>query len=105
MTKFDTPAYQAEKDFKDQPDLKNQIENAWSNYVQYCTVNSQMGNPWSSSYDHPRSWYYNPLLTPAVPVKNNTVPCTMGCISKQDQSLFYRIIYSKISKRYPGQTA
>lgn len=95
MTKFDTPAYQAEKDFKDQPDLKNQIENAWSNYVKYCTVNSQMGNPWSSSYDHPRSWYYNPLETPAIPVKDNTVPIQWGAFPNRINHYFSGLFAQK----------
>jgi hypothetical protein len=69
MKKFNTPAYQAEKDFKQEPHLGAQLENAWSNYVQYCTINSIMGNPWSSTYDHPRSWYYNPLVDPVIPTE------------------------------------
>ncbi|MCO6173642.1 hypothetical protein NHF50_01145 [Flavobacterium sp. NRK F10] len=75
MTKFDTPAYQGEKDFQNQPDkLKEQFLASWSNYVNYCTINSQMGNPWTSLYDHPRSWYYDPLVTPVIPASSNTVP-------------------------------
>ncbi|WP_080777916.1 hypothetical protein [Chryseobacterium phocaeense] len=98
MTKFDTPAYQAEKDFKNDPDLKSQIENAWSNYVQYCTINSQMGNPWSSSYDHPRSWYYNPLVTPAEPVKNNTVPIQWGAFPNRINHYFTSLFVEKFGK-------
>lgn len=98
MNKFNTPAYQAEKDFKDQPDLKNKIENAWSNYVKYCTVNSQMGNPWSSSYDYPRSWYYNPLVTPAIPAKNNTVPIQWGAFPNRINHYFSDIFAQKFGK-------
>ncbi|MGN7867202.1 hypothetical protein [Chryseobacterium sp.] len=74
MKKFNTPAYQAEKDFKQHPHLEEQLENAWSNYVKYCTINSIMGNPWSSTYDHPRSWYYDPLVDNVIPTEQNTVP-------------------------------
>ncbi|WP_048504609.1 hypothetical protein [Chryseobacterium angstadtii] len=98
MKKFDTPAYQAEKDFKDQSDLKNQIENAWSNYVQYCTINSQMGNPWSSSYDHPRSWYYNPLVTPATPTKDNTVPIQWGAFPNRINHYFTNLFVQHFQK-------
>lgn len=99
MKQFDTPAYQADKDFKDQPDLRNQIENAWSNYVKYCTINSQMGNPWSSSYDHPRSWYYNPLVTPVTPNKNNTVPIQWGAFPNRINHYFT----SLFTKVFPNE--
>lgn len=89
MKKFDTPAYQAEEDFKNDPQLKAQFENAWSNYVKYCTLNSQMGNPWSSTYDHPRSWYYNPLVTSVVPSSNNTVPIQWGAFPNRINHYFY----------------
>lgn len=98
MKKFDTPAYQAEKDFKDQPDLKIQIENAWSDYVKYCTINSQMGNPWSSSYDHPRSWYYNPLVTPVTPIKNNTIPIQWGAFPNRINHYFTDLFTQKFGK-------
>lgn len=75
MATFNTPAYQGEKDFNGQPNqLKEQFLNSWSNYVSYCTVNSQMGNPWTVKYDHPRSWYFNPQVQPVTPTVNNTVP-------------------------------
>ena len=76
MTRFDTPAFQGDLDFKNQPTtLKDQFLTAWSNYVTYCTQNSQMGNPWSSPYDHPRAWYYNPINNPLYsPSADNTVP-------------------------------
>lgn len=74
-TPFNTPAYQGERDFQNQPaKLSLQFLTAWSNYVQYCTINSQMGNPWTSQYDHPRSWYFNPTTTPVTPSSANTVP-------------------------------
>ena len=39
MNRFDTPAFQGEKDFEHQPtDLKNKFLSAWSDYVNYCTV-------------------------------------------------------------------
>lgn len=73
---FDTPAYQGQKDFNGQPaGQMDQFLLAWSNYVKYCTLNSQMGNPWSSTYDHPRSWYYNPQDEPSsTPTQTNTQP-------------------------------
>ncbi|MFP3599300.1 hypothetical protein [Chryseobacterium sp. SIMBA_029] len=98
MEKFDTPAYQAEQDFKNQPDLKNQFENAWSNYVKYCTINSQMGNPWSSTYDNPRSWYYNPLVTPSAPSPNNTTPIQWGAFPNRINHYFTDLFTQKFGK-------
>lgn len=76
LNKFDTPAFQGEKDFKNQPvELENKFLLAWSNYVTYCTQNSQIGNPWTSLYDNPRSWYFNPINEPLYsPSADNTVP-------------------------------
>lgn len=75
MNQFNTPAYQGEKDFANQPShLKEKFLEAWSDYVDYCTVNSQMGNPWTSTYDHPRAWYFSPLANPVTLSENNTVP-------------------------------
>lgn len=75
MDTFNTPAYQGEKDFANQPEhLKEEFLRIWSNFVNYSTLNSIMGNPWTSKYDHPRDWYYNPLKVSVPPSSSNTVP-------------------------------
>jgi hypothetical protein len=99
MKTFDTPAYQAEKDFKDNPALREKLHNAWSNYVKYCTVNSIMGNPWSSTYDHPRSWYYNPLVTPSIPNENNTVPIQWNAFPNRINHYFTTLFTDKFGKQ------
>jgi hypothetical protein len=98
MERFDTPAYQAEQDFKNSPDLKDQFENAWSNYVKYCTINSQMGNPWSSTNDNPRSWYYNPLVSPSVPSSSNTVPIQWGAFPNRINHYFTALFTQTFGK-------
>lgn len=95
MKKFETPAYQAEKDLKNQPELMAQMQDAWSNYVKYCTVNSQMGNPWSSTYDHPRGWYYNPLETPLEPSQGNTVPIQWNAFPNRINHYFSTLFNQK----------
>lgn len=96
MKRFNTPAYQAEEDFKNQPEaLKTAFLNAWSNYVKYCTINSQMGNPWSAKYDHPRSWYYNALETKVIPTKDNTVPIQWTAFPHRVKHYFEKLFLDK----------
>lgn len=95
MKNFDTPAYQAESDFKNQPEMMAQMQTAWSNYVKYCTVNSQMGNPWSSTYDHPRSFYYNPLVNPVEPSGSNTLPIQWGAFPNRINHYFTNLFTQK----------
>jgi len=75
MKKFDTPAYQGQQDTASlSADKQAAFSKSWSQYVTFCTQNSQMGNPWTSTYDHPRSWYFNPLEKSVPPSSANTVP-------------------------------
>lgn len=75
MQQFNTPAYQGPVDVQSLPqEQQDAFLTSWSNYVKYCTLTSQMGNPWSSTFDHPRAWYFNWLDNPVQPSADNTVP-------------------------------
>lgn len=71
LKKFNSPSLQAEKDLSDQ-DLKK-FDELWSNYINACTENSIVGDPWSSNNDENRTWYYNPLK-----LENNPETITEG---------------------------
>jgi hypothetical protein len=97
---FDTPAFQGEKDFQSQtPALAEEFLTAWSNYVTYCVKNSQMGNPWTNSYDHPRAWYYNPLEQPdSTPSVDNTVPIQWTAFPNRVNFYFMNLFVQKFGK-------
>lgn len=71
LTKFNSPTFQAEEDLPAQ-NLKK-IDELWSNYVNTCTENSIVGDPWSIVNDENRTWYYNPLK-----LENNPKTITAG---------------------------
>lgn len=98
FNKYNTPAYQAQKDFgpdkdgwiKNLSNLKSEFLDAWSNYVNYSTINSITGNPWTSKYDHPRSWYQNPIgENYVIPSPENTDPVRWTAFPNRVKHYYY----------------
>lgn len=76
LKKFNTPAYQAEKDLANSTDeQKEAFDAVWSNYVEVQTIISQIGNPYTTKVDSPRYNYFNPLRSEyPTPSDENTEP-------------------------------
>lgn len=101
MITFNTPAYQADQDFKDLPEaLKLQFVEIWNNYVNFCTLNAEMGNPWTVDYDHPRSWYFNPTSNPVTPSADNTIPIRWTAFPNRINYYFQ----SLFTQKFPNDT-
>src|SRR5262249_35873103 len=62
LQRFTTPAFN--NDFPEDPNLYEQLANAWSQNVNGFTQQAITGSPWNSLYNSNQTGYYNPLVTP-----------------------------------------
>lgn len=74
LRSFDPPAHQ--QDFSD-PAKQAAFNAQWSQYISGATQVAIQGNPWSSTNDQDRDYYFNPLITP-IPDGTSVVPIEWG---------------------------